>query len=375
MAEHITQCPNCQTAFRVTEDNLKAAGGAVRCGSCQEVFDANSNLASLENQEDQLAVSTADQNEHETDDGENETISETYISELLVEESDAPASAAWDQSYNIDSTMDQIPTYEDADPEELEDSIGFSEEFLELANQPAAIEPSDTNNSQDNDTESAPEEFPGSEQAGEPIQMEQEPADTMDSALTDEEIPVMTKEELLAGIETVPVEMQWQKSSRPSLHSLGSYLGIVAAAVLLLIQYTSANFDQLARESGYRVWLGTACNVLGCQLPDQYDIHQIRSSNLVVRSHPDYRNALVIDAIITNRAGFKQPFPDLQLHFTDMNGQLVAHRAFKALEYLDGELTGSTKMPAGQPIHVSLEILDPGPQAINYSLSIHPANS
>jgi predicted Zn finger-like uncharacterized protein len=40
MAEPITQCPNCLTAFRVTADQLDAADGLVRCGACKQVFAA-----------------------------------------------------------------------------------------------------------------------------------------------------------------------------------------------------------------------------------------------------------------------------------------------------------------------------------------------
>lgn len=36
----LTRCPNCETTFRVTPEQLKARHGKVRCGECQEVFDA-----------------------------------------------------------------------------------------------------------------------------------------------------------------------------------------------------------------------------------------------------------------------------------------------------------------------------------------------
>ena len=35
-----TQCPNCQTRFRVTEEQLGIAKGKVRCGNCMKVFNA-----------------------------------------------------------------------------------------------------------------------------------------------------------------------------------------------------------------------------------------------------------------------------------------------------------------------------------------------
>jgi predicted Zn finger-like uncharacterized protein len=41
----VTRCPECATAFRVTEEQLQARAGQVRCGHCGEVFDA---VAALE---------------------------------------------------------------------------------------------------------------------------------------------------------------------------------------------------------------------------------------------------------------------------------------------------------------------------------------
>lgn len=42
--DHITRCPHCHTAFRVSAEQLRAAAGQVRCGSCGEIFDAQAHL-------------------------------------------------------------------------------------------------------------------------------------------------------------------------------------------------------------------------------------------------------------------------------------------------------------------------------------------
>ena len=39
-----TRCPDCQTIFRVTPEQLKARAGKVRCGNCQAVFNALDSL-------------------------------------------------------------------------------------------------------------------------------------------------------------------------------------------------------------------------------------------------------------------------------------------------------------------------------------------
>ena len=36
----VTQCPHCQTSFRVSHTQLSVARGVVRCGSCLQVFNA-----------------------------------------------------------------------------------------------------------------------------------------------------------------------------------------------------------------------------------------------------------------------------------------------------------------------------------------------
>lgn len=44
--DHITRCPNCATAFRVTDAQLTTHQGRVRCGRCALVFNARENLLS-----------------------------------------------------------------------------------------------------------------------------------------------------------------------------------------------------------------------------------------------------------------------------------------------------------------------------------------
>lgn len=43
----ITQCPACSTLFKVVPDQLRVSQGWVRCGQCDEVFDANAHMRNL----------------------------------------------------------------------------------------------------------------------------------------------------------------------------------------------------------------------------------------------------------------------------------------------------------------------------------------
>ncbi|MCF5068377.1 DUF3426 domain-containing protein, partial [Pseudomonas syringae] len=177
--------------------------------------------------------------------------------------------------------------------------------------------------------------------------------------------------EVLQDLTDDPLQLDWQKRRSPWGRRLLWLLLILLAAAGLAGQYIAYHFDELARQDQYRPIFQQVCPQIGCTVPSKVDIAKIKSSNLVVRSHPEFSGALVVDAIIYNRAPFSQPFPLLELRFADLNGHLIASRRFKPGEYLNGDLEGMAEMPPQTPIHIALDILDPGPKAVNYSLSFH----
>ncbi|MDX1695260.1 MAG: zinc-ribbon and DUF3426 domain-containing protein [Ketobacteraceae bacterium] len=153
--------------------------------------------------------------------------------------------------------------------------------------------------------------------------------------------------------------------------------GLKAAALVLLniialgglaAQHAYFNFDELARQESYRPYYKMACDYLGCELPTRVDISKIQGTNLVVRSHPMEPDALVIDAIVYNRANYAQPYPDLKLAFQDINGKPIASRRFTPSEYIQDKQIDFQKMPPNTPVHLTLEIVDPGKSAVNYQI-------
>lgn len=47
----VTLCPECRTTFRITPEQLKACGGEVRCGHCQQVFNSFATLITVDESE------------------------------------------------------------------------------------------------------------------------------------------------------------------------------------------------------------------------------------------------------------------------------------------------------------------------------------
>lgn len=177
-------------------------------------------------------------------------------------------------------------------------------------------------------------------------------------------------QELLSAIPTAPVEMEWQPQHTPWVRRLTWGSLCLTAALLLVAQYAWYHIDQLGLQQPWRQVYTQLCPYLGCQPPALVAPEKIKTSNLVVRSHPKREQALIIDCVLLNTASFSQPFPDFQLAFSNIKGQLIAQRRFTPQEYLKGELAGVDSMPSNQPVHIAIEIIDPGKDAVNYTASI-----
>jgi len=139
----------------------------------------------------------------------------------------------------------------------------------------------------------------------------------------------------------------------------------------LIAQAGWFHYEKLAKYPIAKQLFSAACSKLKCTLPKLENINKIKSQNLVVRSHPTTAQALIIDTVIINDAKFDQKFPNIALYFSDINKQVVAQRLIQPHEYLSGDLTEWPTMPSKQPIHVSLEIIDPGSNAVNYSIRFY----
>lgn len=55
----VTQCPHCQTSFRVNHSQLSMARGVVRCGACLQVFNAAQQLLNKSAEKEQQPVVAA----------------------------------------------------------------------------------------------------------------------------------------------------------------------------------------------------------------------------------------------------------------------------------------------------------------------------
>jgi predicted Zn finger-like uncharacterized protein len=176
---------------------------------------------------------------------------------------------------------------------------------------------------------------------------------------------------LLMNIMPAPIELTAKRMRNWYQQQLWPALALLAF-LTLLVQIAYFKFADLSRVEPYRSGYAFICPIINCELPSLVDINQISAYNLVVRPHPEAQNALMVDAIILNKAPFEQPFPNLLLAFSTLDDTPVASRKFTPKEYLGGELAGMKHIPSSQPVHINLELADPGTEAVTYTMTIAP---
>ena len=397
----VTQCPHCHTSFKVSHNQLSVARGAVRCGACKQVFNAARQLLEQSTGQAPAALAVAPSSAAlpvEAAPRQPMSQAEWQATNADLEQLDLDQELArLERRTSVPRGKGEAPSLSaqrDQSEDWLDEPFGSpSSEGRDEATEPdiTAAAPMDIRAEPTLGKHAEPREVdddfvtpPGrahalkaerEERVAHAYEEDEGEADAPRAQAFSVRRGGRNEPELrgdhLLELQDDPVQLQWEKPPR-SLGKRLMWAGLaLLAALALLGQYVVFHFDELARQDAYRPWFVSLCPALGCSVPSRVDIRLIRSSNLVVRSHPTFAGALVVDAIIYNRAPFSQPFPLLELRFADLNNKLIASRRFKPSEYLSGDLAGQSEMPPQIPIHIALDILDPGKRAVNYSLSFH----
>ncbi len=308
-----TQCPGCHTLFRVSRRELAQADGRVRCGLCQEAFDASALLRDrLPPELDQILGLEM-----------GERVRRTVISQATEGTPEPPPPP-------------RLPHGEAPRPSRAEPPA---------AGIPPAIEPEPP-------AAALPEVLPLEKS---PPPASGTPAD--DSAAGFREQAVLDVEGRLAGHHA----------------QYFPWWGLAVALMLVALlggQWLYFQRETLAREPGWRPVVATLCGLAGCRLPPVRRPQQLALLTRTLQTHPGRPGAMLLTASVVNR-GPPQPWPQLGVTLRRMNGEVAARRWFAAAQYLDVRApahTAAQAMPAGKPYPVRLAFLDPGQGADNFEL-------
>lgn len=160
-----------------------------------------------------------------------------------------------------------------------------------------------------------------------------------------------------------------------SWRALAQSLLVVFLAALLPAQYLFHNQATLLQSSQWRPVYERFCQLTGCVLPPLTDISAIRSERLQITNHPMNNEYLQVDLQLINSASFAQPFPALELTFTDHRGNVTAADRLSPTEYLPASGLPIDRQLAANSVHtLELTLLNPGENVVNYRLGLAPAN-
>jgi len=171
---------------------------------------------------------------------------------------------------------------------------------------------------------------------------------------------------LLADTEIMKLNDDYQLPSGSRYPSAWWIFAILALLVVFVLQYSYFMRNELAQHSVLRPWLERLCILSACEIPMRKDINKIIILNREIRGDTDNKNILHVNVTLKNIATYIQPYPKIQLTFSDINGNKIAYRQFTPDEYLSKQLVKASGMQPQVPVLANLQILDPGRNAVTF---------
>ena len=416
-----SQCPDCQTRFRVTADALRAAHGTVRCGRCGSAFDALERLSdaipppapdqaqpvpimadadvasvpeptaseeyhfSAEDLErvfvdagdwrDQVAapavppaVEAAEPEPAEQEGAEPPMVvvdEEARVEDITLEGERIRIEAPPDeggQGVNLDSTdefeiLRHVPDSAYPEEDEAEPEIESLLQQLQAAPAPAAH------------VAEAAEQGRATEPAAEA------------SVATDARMPDREPVEAATAEDDFPLSAQgWggrvtdgepaPVRTTATWRTLGWTLGSLALALALAAQVIHHYRQDLVRHPQLGPPLRATYDGLGLGLLPNWDLAAFELRQWGNNADAAAQGRMVVRASLTNRATFAQPHPILRLELEDRFGATVATRDFEPADYLKNPSQATRLIAPGSSSEAELLLADPGRDAVGYRLDV-----
>ena len=162
--------------------------------------------------------------------------------------------------------------------------------------------------------------------------------------------------------------------SRGLIKALFSIILILTLMGVFIAQFAYFQRNELVqRYPILQPYFEQACELahLKCDFSLRNDYSLLSLEHKDIRLHPKVKQSLLINANLLNQANFVQPYPIVTLTFTDSQEKIVAQRGFKPEEYLSNSAQAESGLGPRESALLVLEVLDPGPDAINFTFDFH----
>jgi predicted Zn finger-like uncharacterized protein len=304
-----TRCPNCQTVFRITSEQLKARAGKVRCGHCQVVFNAFDSL--IEEREERK----------EWDPASVSTPASAVDTHVKPEPVSAAATSVDAQAKpEVSGTVREARLFSPINETERRELV---EDEL-----PPVYETS-------------------------PVS-----AETQERVKTDglifpretTEIPGYSKWD--EGVMAPPIEISSEKPSRWPF-------GLVAAGLALALagQALFHFRGELAVSApSLRPALEKLSLALGNALPLPKHIEQVSIETSDLQTDSARSNLLIMNATLRNKAPYGQAYPSLEFSLTDTQDTVIARRVFSPQDYLPAKTAANPVFSGNSDVAMRLWI-------------------
>ncbi len=315
-----TRCSYCNTAFRVTTRHLQASGGQVRCGRCEEVFDAFASLT----------AKPPGQNSRPADNGGQPAV----VRPARRQQSEQAESAGIDPAPEMPETASTDVAQPDVLPDPLREEAG------QQGTQSRVLEPAVVKAEGD---WSAPVEFEPDAVADHVPDPQPEPEPVNADSATN-----LYEWEFKPAPNRLARTRLWSGLSMLLLLGVLVQTGFVfRTAILVNVPQAKPVYEQVCR------WL--SCEIGLPRLADQLNID---ASDLQLID-PGQPNLVKLTALVRNRARVAVEYPAFELTLTNAREQVVARRVFVPAEYLAGDVQEDRGLPGRQELAVNL-YLDTG---------------
>jgi predicted Zn finger-like uncharacterized protein len=344
-----TQCPKCETVFKLSAEVLRAAGGQVRCGRCGEVFSALTRLA-----EDSAGFLA----------GESPLDMETRADSIL----ESVVAVGIAQEVAKDDEEFVPPGVEIAQLEILDDDENGDEEDEDLdRSMEFTLPPGELDRIFVESKKRAPLALVPPPAPPEP---DVEPPPQRESAV-DLEVPEDVRRDILAGFaqRVLPENEVWGSGRRDAQRRLNLWIGAaVVSALLLMAQVLHKNREWLAVHGPFGAGVRALYGALGAPIPQPANLSSYQLRQWGVTGDPEANGTLRVRASILNAAAEWQPYPLLRVTLADRFGKSIGARDFEPAEYV-AKPTARLLTP-GERVDATMEILDPGKNAEGFEIDV-----
>lgn len=382
----LTQCPSCQTTFRVTSEILRVAHGQVRCGRCQTQFDALERL--IEETDDggidssrymrppraipqpppppgQIEVEEPIEHEDITLEGRHIEISGVYegidesgqgqpqFHEEVIEE--------WVEIDQDDATIDTLETgpAEELEPDEELEAQPESE-VMDMRDEYSSVLAEDE----------ALEAQRSMSQSGRWARAQPQSSFNTTRVRLPEGTRTRRNPRAIAVDDSPAVDFDFPTREPGEPASAIWKILAVPLVLLLLAQVVHHYRADLARHPQIGAPLQSLYGALGLTLRPDWNLHAYEVRQWGVIADPSQPGTLKVRASVKNLADFPQPYPLLKLVLEDRWGDQVRAREFEPSEYLDPTSAPDRMLAPAQQTNASIAIVDPGPDAEGFRFDV-----